>query len=349
FGASRRGMSMITRRGLLAGVSAACLLGGGNARAQSGTVPVPRQAPASATIDTEGLAPGGFIWQPELSPEGPVVIIVSLTEQLVHVYRNGVEIGVSTCSTGKPGHRTPTGVFVILQKDRDHHSSLYNDAPMPNMQRLTWGGVALHAGHLPGYPASHGCVRLPRAFSAELFAVTHLGVPVVVADETSDPASVVHPGFLLPAEAEAEANAALVAAASKAHHPSDATVGTHDVVSIVISGADRTAMMFMDGVEIWRSPVRIKDPSRPLGNHIYKLMGAAKDGSGFEWLAHGIHTVAAGGSDAADVLNRIEIEEWASAVEILADLRPGSTLVVTDLAASPDTRSGPDFVILRDS
>ncbi len=109
----------------------------------------------------DNLKPGQFTWKPERSPSGPVAIIVSLPEQSVYVYRNGIEIAVSTCSTGKPGHSTPTGVFTILQKDKNHHSSTYNNAPMPNMNRLTWGGIALHAGKLPGYPASHGCVRLP--------------------------------------------------------------------------------------------------------------------------------------------------------------------------------------------
>ncbi|MBL8907277.1 MAG: L,D-transpeptidase family protein, partial [Rhizobiales bacterium] len=127
------------------------------------------------------LKPGQFTWHPERSPDGPVAIIVSLPDQLVHVYRNGVRIAVSTCSTGKPGHETPTGVFTILQKDRNHHSSTYNDAPMPNMNRLTWSGVALHAGQLPGYPASHGCVRLPLEFSKLLFTVTHVGTPVIIA------------------------------------------------------------------------------------------------------------------------------------------------------------------------
>lgn len=80
-------------------------------------------------------------------------------------------------------HRTPTGVFKILQKDKHHRSSTYNDAPMPNMNRLTWSGIALHAGNLPGDPASHGCVRLPMAFSERLFEVTRLGLTVVIADE----------------------------------------------------------------------------------------------------------------------------------------------------------------------
>ena len=113
------------------------------------------------------------------------MIVISLPEQLVHVYRNGVTIGVSTCSTGKPGNRTPTGVFTILQKNADHYSSTYNNAPMPNMQRLTWRGVALHAGNLPGYPASHGCVRLPKNFSKVLFSVTQLGTPVIIADQNA--------------------------------------------------------------------------------------------------------------------------------------------------------------------
>lgn len=100
--------------------------------------------------EINALQPGEFTWHPERQPFGPVSVVVSLDEQRVHVYRNGVRIAVSTCSTGKPGHETPTGVFVVLQKDRDHRSSTYNNAPMPNMNRLTWGGIALHAGNLPG-------------------------------------------------------------------------------------------------------------------------------------------------------------------------------------------------------
>ena len=115
-----------------------------------------------------------FNWFPERSPGGPV-IIVSIPDQLVHVYRNGIRIAASTCSTGKPGHRTPTGVFQILQKDKHHRSSTYSNAPMPNMNRLTWSGIALHAGNLPGYPASHGCIRLPASNAAKLFSMTSEG------------------------------------------------------------------------------------------------------------------------------------------------------------------------------
>jgi L,D-transpeptidase catalytic domain len=125
-----------------------------------------------------------------------MVIIVSLPDQPVYVYRNGIRIGVSTCGTGRPGHATPTGVFTILQKDATHHSSLYHNAPMPFTERLTWSGVALHARDLPGYPDSHGCVHLPLEFSKLLFHETQLGTPVIIADATTAPAEVLHPGLL---------------------------------------------------------------------------------------------------------------------------------------------------------
>jgi len=94
--------------------------------------------------------------------------------------RNGVRIGRSTVSTGTAGHRTPTGVFTVLQKKVDHESSIYKGAKMPNMQRLTWTGIAMHAGQLPGYPASHGCVRLPEDFAEKLYTVTNLGTTVII-------------------------------------------------------------------------------------------------------------------------------------------------------------------------
>jgi hypothetical protein len=107
-----------------------------------------------------------------------------------------VRIGRSTVSTGKPGKRTPTGVFTVLQKKVSHESSIYKGAQMPHMQRLTWSGVAMHAGYLPGYPASAGCVRLPVDFAAKLYAVTGIGTTVIMADEQTVPKETVKPGLL---------------------------------------------------------------------------------------------------------------------------------------------------------
>ncbi len=130
------------------------------------------------------LRPGRFLWMPERQANGEVVIVVSLAEQMAYVYRGGDLIGVSTVSTGMDSHPTPTGSFTILQKRRTHFSNLYDNAPMPNMQRLTWDGIALHAGAIPGHPASHGCIRLPMAFSNHLFAATQMGGRVHIIGES---------------------------------------------------------------------------------------------------------------------------------------------------------------------
>lgn len=147
------------------------------------------------------LAPGEFHWTSDALTSGPTVVVVSLPEQRLHVYRNGTRIGVSTISSGKPGYDTPTGVFEILEKRRDHRSNLYDNAPMPFMQRLTWDGVALHAGRIPGRPASHGCIRLPEEFAQRLFELTERGTLVVVADDLSHAPEVVYPGERAPVDA----------------------------------------------------------------------------------------------------------------------------------------------------
>ena len=150
--------------------------------------PQPQVSP-SGTAPADSLRPGQYRWQPEAAPaDGPVAIVVSLPLQRAYVFRAGALIGVSTVSSGQPGDDTPVGAFTILEKAVEHRSNLYDDAPMPFMQRLTWDGVALHAGHVAAEPASHGCIRLPAAFARRLFGVTQLGAAVVITDQA--PASV---------------------------------------------------------------------------------------------------------------------------------------------------------------
>ena len=134
------------------------------------------------------FSPGDFFWAPDLAPEGPVLVVINRRTQRLVVYRNAIPIGISTVSTGRPGHTTPTGTFRVLQKRVEHYSSLYNNAPMPYMHRLTRGGIALHGGQLPGYPASHGCIRLPHEFARHLYSVTGLGTTVVITDRAALPA-----------------------------------------------------------------------------------------------------------------------------------------------------------------
>lgn len=124
--------------------------------------------------------------------EAPLHMLVSLDDQQIKVYRGADLIEVSPISSGMRGYTTPTGVFSILEKRRKHFSNLYDNAPMPFMQRLTWSGIALHVGKLPGYPASHGCIRLPRAFAQSLYSATERGMHVVVTREAAEPVRVSH-------------------------------------------------------------------------------------------------------------------------------------------------------------
>ena len=299
---------------------------------------------ARFTSDTK-LKPGDFEWKPERAPEGAVVAIVSIPEQLVHVYRNGIEIGVSTCSTGKPGHRTPTGVFTILEKERKHVSSIYKGAQMPNMERLTWGGIALHAGNLPGYPASHGCIRLPLRFSSLLYDVTHLGMVVIIADERTQPANVVHPGLMLARSADVEARAVAGHVGVRRAHTGWDTVVNYPVSSVIVSRADGKAYLTRDGKLAGAYPVAFRSPAKPIGAHVYTLIGPTADGTSLSWLAFGIgkskadaHVVRWQGDDA---MKRVVFRDERRALEIARSLHPGSTLTITDATASQPTRRTP--------
>ena len=147
----------------------------------------PAQDLAQNLAQNLALSPGGYRWL-EDGGDGPLYMVISIEKQRVHVYRGDRLIGAASVSTGMKGHQTPTGDYPILQKRQWHRSNLYSNAPMPFMQRLTWDGIALHAGHNPGYPASHGCIRLPYAFARQLFALTRIGTPVEVTQARLNPA-----------------------------------------------------------------------------------------------------------------------------------------------------------------
>ncbi|WP_172838519.1 L,D-transpeptidase family protein [Stappia sp. ES.058] len=129
---------------------------------------------------------------PAMLAEAPVQILVSLKDQTLDVYRGTQLVESTRISSGKRGYGTPTGIFSILEKRRRHFSNLYNDAPMPYMQRLTWSGIALHEGRVPNYPASHGCIRLPRGFARDLFGRTERGGHVIVTRERTRPEGILH-------------------------------------------------------------------------------------------------------------------------------------------------------------
>ena len=126
-------------------------------------------------------------------PQGPLIIAISIDQQKVTVYDANGFFAESPVSTGMKGHSTPMGVFSVIQKHKMHHSNIYSGAPMPFMQRITWSGVAMHAGVLPGYPASHGCIRMPMAFAVKMWNWTKMGARVIVTPGEMTPAHFSHP------------------------------------------------------------------------------------------------------------------------------------------------------------
>lgn len=312
------------------------------------------QTPATAGVQakTDGLKPGEFRWTPERSPNGPVVIIVSIPAQRAYVFRNGIEIGVTTVSTGAPGHRTPRGVFTILEKAVQHTSNIYKDEQMPYMERLTWTGIALHAGDLPGYPASHGCVRLPLKFSRLLYGVTRKGTTVVIADDHTAPHVVNHPGLLVPHLEGVPAAPGPPAVLPPGHYtwtPERAPAGP---VTMLISGADRTAYVYRNGIAIGSAGITIIDAHPPLQSAVFTMLeGHGKGPNQWvpgkptpRWMAV---DVALGGSVPADR----DPMEWVQFPKKFAQLiydvfEPGTTLYVTDRAATTETTTGTDFTII---
>jgi hypothetical protein len=130
--------------------------------------------------------------------KGPLLLVVSIKNQKLHVYDADGEIASSRVSSGRPGFATPTGVFSILEKNVSHRSNIYSGAEMPYMQRITWSGIALHAGVVPGFRASHGCIRLPYSFSKKLYDITKLGSRVIVTGDDAEPVAFNHPKLFRP-------------------------------------------------------------------------------------------------------------------------------------------------------
>jgi hypothetical protein len=264
------------------------------------------------------LTPGQYVWAPELSPEGTALLVVNVATQRAVLFRNGVPIAATTVSTGAEGHETPTGVFTILQKKKEHYSNLYNNAPMPNMQRLTWDGIALHAGRLPGYPASHGCVRLPKDFSALLFDATTLGMTVVITSIPAMPQGSAAPDVAVAAPATDQRP---LADAPFEWHSERATEG---IVSVVVSVADQRAIVLRGGVEIGSAPVRV---NRPVDGAMAYVLRAS-DAGGRQWLKLNFAGAGQGTDVAPDEGQRFDAPSGFRS--LVADiLSPGSAIIVT--------------------
>jgi hypothetical protein len=302
----------------------------------------------SAEIFTEGvevspetviLKPGEYVWEPERAPEGPLLIVASITEQVAYVYRNGVCIARSSVSTGRPGHRTPTGVFTILEKEVHHTSSIYKGAEMPYMERVTWGGIALHAGDLPGYPDSHGCVRLPLEFSKLLFGVTMKGATVIIADARSAPAETVHPGLFFTRSGE---ESEPIPAGQFEWNPDKSTSGP---VALIVSSADKTVYVYRNGVEIGRAGISNAQLLVPLNDRVFSALQGTDANGHVRWIE-----VTAKGKEGASESLFLPAQKSGLPTEFLSDARqvitPGTTIIFTDKPVDPTTQSHKNFQIV---
>ncbi|HMI16356.1 MAG TPA: L,D-transpeptidase family protein [Bradyrhizobium sp.] len=196
-------------------------------------------------------------------PQGPLIIAISIQKQNLKIYDAKGFFAETPISTGMPGHPTPMGVFSVIQKHKLHHSNIYSGAPMPYMQRITWSGVAMHAGVLPGYPASHGCIRMPMAFAVKMWGWTRMGARVVVAPGEMTPADFSHPLLMAqrvaPQPTVANEPSPDAASAAKTDKASDANGDIRPAIS-----AASLELRPTDGHDGGVKPVMSEPPAAPL-------------------------------------------------------------------------------------
>jgi hypothetical protein len=288
---------------------------------------------------TGKLKPGEYWWHSEISPQGPLMILVSIPEQTMHVYRNGILIGRSTISSGSKGHETPGGVFSILEKQQSYRSKKYNNAPMPNMQRLTWTGIAMHSGQLPGYAASHGCVRLPYDFSQLLFSTTNRGGTVIIGDgKTPVPRLAANPGLML---APKDFSPEMLHPLGKNDYDWRPDRSPEGPITIVISSADKAMYVYRNGDPIGRASLEIGGKGlsgrEKLGNHVFTMLeGTTGKPSRFTPAheeARWMRVTSEGRPVEPDALaSRLHFSpDFAD--KLANELKPGTTVIVTDYPA----------------
>ena len=320
------------------------------------------------------------------SPKGPLQIIISIADQRISLYDNGALIARSSVSTGVQGYPTPLGIFSVISKERWHRSNIYSAAPMPYMQRITWSGIALHAGVLPGYPASHGCIRLSNDFAIRLWHLTERGTRVIIAPEDVQPVEIANrhlsvPKPKVPSESE---TAAVAGSGTTAHGSAPAALVRGDelafatlrvapqrVVPISVFVSRKSSRLFVRKglTPLFDIPVEIHSPEEPLGTHVFTAMEPQKD-SASRWtvvsMPRAFSHASAGtaqerkepGERTAEATSPVSLPDSADAaldrIEIPQDvveqiselLTPGSSLIISDYDMSSETREDTDFIVV---
>ncbi|HMN73278.1 MAG TPA: L,D-transpeptidase family protein [Rhodoblastus sp.] len=311
------------------------------------------------------------------SAKGPITIVVSTDRQHLTVYDGDKAVSDTVVSTGVADHPTPYGVFSIIEKQVFHRSTLYDDAPMPFMQRLTWSGVALHEGHVTGRPASHGCIRLPAAYAKDLYRFTRRGVRVVIAREDAKPmpltefASV----FQAPPKRYVMGDAVEAERTPGEIEGPAATVGNYQVkttrdlaaampISVLVNRKAGKLYVRRNFKPLFEVPIDIDQPDRPIGAHMF--VAQAADGGGTAWSSLSVASrtreamlgpgakragdVSSFGvaPSAADALKRIHIAPGVAA-RLAGIAGPGAVFIISDEGArNKESWDGTNFIALVD-
>jgi hypothetical protein len=244
-------------------------------------------------------------------PQGPFQIVVAVARQRVTLYGQNGPIAHAMISTGVPAHPTPLGIFTVISKQKWHRSNIYSGAPMPYMQRITWSGIALHAGPLPGYPASHGCIRLPQDFAIRLWGTTNVGTRVIVTRALVAPVEITHTNLFVPKKPEKKAAPVAAAETTKAtmipaaappaagaastevpgsiavtpmeQTPVDEPPRQKGPVSVFVSRKQNRLFVRQGFVPLFDLPLTIAAPDRPLGTHVFTAVALKDDGAAMRW------------------------------------------------------------------
>ena len=247
-------------------------------------------------------------------PAGPLHIVVSIASQRVTLFGNGIRIAESPISTGVPDHPTPMGVFSVISKARYHSSNIYSGAPMPYMHRITWSGIAMHQGPLPGFPASHGCIRLPEAFAAKLWGISKVGARVIVTRDPAAPVNIENVRLFVPKKPEekpanvaaaattemaassriedgktagqiADVTGAIVEPAAPADiiklpdapKPNTEMQKRNEPVQVFVSRKESKFYVRQGFAPLFDAPLTIAEPDKPWGTHVYTVMEIKDD------------------------------------------------------------------------
>ena len=250
--------------------------------------------------------------QPQETLNGPLQIVISIADQRVSLYDNGILIGRSSVSTGVRRHPTPLGVFSVIEKERWHRSNIYSGAPMPYMQRITWSGIALHAGQLPGYPASHGCIRLTNDFAIQLWHLTKRGTRVIIARQDVVSVEITNPHLFVskPKTASGSPDSRIIAVADSGNKITAATpaslisnVDTKEIsdsqvagpapsgaapqkaipISVFVSRKLSRLFVHQGFTPLFDVAVKIQNPEELLGTHVFTVMEPENEGSAVRW------------------------------------------------------------------